>query len=143
MSVNVKGHPFNFKRKGDDVEFDVEILGRDAQQQDEELVREYFRDVGKWETVAAAISSLLGSEKGQGKTLHDPSEYTIKITKREEGKIWGTVSPSTQERGIRTNWNSGATYTLPIEEIQHQIENVEKWRNLMKSLGWVLEAHEI
>jgi hypothetical protein len=129
---------WNFKQKGDDVEFDVEIDGRDAQQEDEELVREYFGDVGKWETVATVISSLLGTQKGQGKTLHDPSEYTIKITKREEGKIWGTVSLSAQERGVRTNWVSGASYTLPIEEIQDQVENVEKWRNLWKSVDWLL-----
>jgi hypothetical protein len=140
MSVQVKGYTFNFKRKGDDVEFEVETAGRDAQEQDEGWVQGYFRDVCKWETVATAISNLLGSKNEQGETLHDASEYSIEIAEREQGKIRGTVCLSTQERGIRTNWVSGASYTLPVEEIQHQIQNVEKWRDLKKSLGWLLES---
>lgn len=143
MSVNVKGYTFNFKRKGDELEFEVETAGRDAQQEDEEWIQEYFRDVGKWETVGTAINSLLGSKNEQGERLHDPSEYTIKIAERKEGKISGIVHLSTQERGFRTNWVSGASYTVPIEEIQHQIQNVEKWRYLKKSLGWLLGRHQV
>jgi hypothetical protein len=39
MSVNVKGYTFNFKRKGDELEFEVETAGRDAQQEDEEWIQ--------------------------------------------------------------------------------------------------------
>ena len=113
---------------------------RDITEQNMGELKDFFRDMGKWETFVKAGKELL-EDIGIGKKSEKESEkefgfgkYEMSFERREE-IVMVTVKLTPKESRRRTRGSTSSAIVPPLEEIAQQIRNVPKWQTLRKAIS--------
>jgi len=119
---------------------------RNFTNEDVRELKEFFKDMGKWETFVKAGKSLLEdlgiktkSEKEDEKEFGF-EKYEVKFEKKYE-RVTVTIKLTPKESLRRTRGNTPRA-VLHLEEIVEQIKNVPKWKTLKKVI-LELKKHRI
>jgi len=145
MSFRAGDYEFTFEQEKVSVAFRaVTVTGRDVQKNDAEWIKAYFEDMGKWETVVKTMMNLaidtgiadIKSETAKKYEVEfDAKNYEIESLEARHAILGGTIYFSPEERRRRSGRNPFQEIQLPLDEILDQARNVQKWRNLKRTLS--------
>jgi hypothetical protein len=121
----------------------------DMTESDEAKIGELLKEMGKWEGFAKAAKDsacelgILSTKVQVAEEPYDPDRYEVRNIKRVEHNeaIEGTIALSKKERwkrnalAMRTGQGEGR---LEPSEISAQVANIDKWRNLRKTVCLLL-----
>jgi len=148
MSFRAGDYTFTFEQKGVSVVFRaVTITGRDMTENDAEWIKVYLYDMGKWETVIkTAVNFAIDTGMADIKTEvakkyeleFDAKKYDIQLLNMRHEVLEGIVGLLTEERRRRSGGEMGQEVRLPLDEIVEQARNIQKWRNLRRTLSLLL-----
>ena len=120
---------------------------REFTNEDVRELKEFFKDMGKWETFVKAGKSLLKdlgiktkSEKEDEKEFGF-EKYEMKFEKKYE-RVTVTIKLTPTESLRRTRGDTPHAVVPPLEEIVEQTKNVPKWKTLKKVIS-ELKKHGI
>lgn len=131
---DIRRHPKNVTVKVRTIE------GRDITEQNLGELKDYFRNMGKWETFVKAGKELL-EDFGIGTKSEKEHErefgfdkYEMDFERREE-QLTVTIKLTPKESRRRTRGSTSSATVPPLEEIAQQIRNVPKWKTLRKAIS--------
>ena len=149
-SFRAGDYEFTFEQAGVSVAFRAgTITGRDMEKNDEEWIMQYLKDMGKWETVAKTIMNLaidtgitdVNADIAKKYELDfDAKNYEIEFLEMNYAHFKGSIYFSREERLRRSGGDRYQEVRLPLEEILDQAKNVQKWRNLRRTLSLLLPS---
>lgn len=114
------------------------IERRDTVDKDEEEIRSFLADIGKWETFVTAGKGLfedLGLEL-KGKEVYGRMSFGIekyKIEYERDTRGVRVVVKLAEEESLRRTKGESKYNPPSIEEIVEQVKNVPKWQALKRS----------
>jgi len=112
---------------------------RNLTDEDVSELKEFFKDMGKWEAFVKAGKSLL-EDLGfdvKGEKEHEKDfgfeKYDIEFEKKDD-RVMVTIN-LTKAESLRRSKGDTERAGLPIEEISEQLKNVPKWQTLKKAIS--------
>lgn len=141
MGIIVERFEFEFNQEDNAVGFFADRVDRhDIQKDDVERVRGLLEDMGKWETVAKAVSDFANAAGLRGTTQSEPvgtdiEPYRVTVDQDLLEGVKGTVHLTPEERHRRSRDGTGKEELLPVQEIVNAMQNVPRWKNLQRALS--------
>jgi len=145
FSFKIEGYEFSFRQHKTSVGFRVKTKAWDVTDDDKKWVEEYLNDMGKWENAVRAVADFLDDISITGIQAKIVSQqkfgswrYDIEVQKPHDviDMLEGGISLSREEALKRlVETPQGQQSKLLVDEIEPQAKNVQKWRNLKRSLS--------
>ena len=119
------------------------IERREVTEDDENEVRSFIEDMGKWEALAKTGRSLLedlgfglrgGEEQEKEFGIDTPTQKYKVDYERKDNRILVRIKLTSTESLRRTRGDTTLA-VLPLEEIVEQIKNVPKWQIFKKTIS--------
>jgi len=117
---------------------------------DIEELRQFFNDIGKWESLMktgisliedTGITSISETIREKYQKEIGPEKYNINIERVENGYLARASLSLTREECLkRSQGRSDSGIQLPLEEIVEPVRNITKWRTLIKTINQVGSA---
>ena len=119
---------------------------RTIENKDMNEMREFFRDLGKWEMLSETSRTMLqdlGIELKKEEQRKKPFRYgqykmRYKKDKKDDRVVFVTISLTPEECLLRTEGNL-TQLKLPCKDVEAKIKNVPKWKRFVNTVRLLKE----